>query len=240
MIFPRTHIRLALCFALSVVAAPSAIAGGPQRAAAHAPLTLQQILKRMDEASKDFQTLSANLEYAKVTVVVNDTSTDFGQVFFRKHDRQLLVEFQRPEPKYLLFSGNKVEIYYPKIRQLQEYNLEKHRGLVDQFLLLGFGTSGEALAKDYLLTVLGESQLDGHSVVQLELTPKSDKVRSQISKIHVWLAQDSWVPLQQKFFETSGDYLISHYTNIKVNLPLHGSRFKIPVPKGVKKIKPQI
>ena len=240
MIFPRTIIRLALLFTLSVPAAPSAVAGGPQRSATHAPLTLQQILKRMDEASKDFETLSANLEYAKVTVVVNDTSTDYGQVFFRKHDHQLLVEFQRPEPKYLLFSGNKVEIYYPKIRQLQEYNLEKHRGLVDQFLLLGFGTSGEALAKQYLLTVLGESQLDSRSVVQLELTPKSDKVRGQISRIHVWLALDSWVPVQQKFFETSGDYLIARYSNVKVNLPLPGSRFKIPVPKGVKKIKPQI
>lgn len=210
------------------------------RPGARPTFTLQQVLERMDDAAKEFRTLSANLEYTKVTVVVNDTSIEQGQVFFRKHDHQLLVEMQRPELKFLLFSGNKAEIYYPKIRQLQEYNLEKHSALVDQFLLLGFGTEGKALEKQYLVTVLGESHLDGHAVVQLELTPKSDKVRSQISKIHVWLAQDSWVPIQQKFFETSGDYLIAHYTNIKVNLPLSASRFKIPVPKGVKKIKPQL
>jgi len=44
---------------------------------------LTEILSQMNEASKRLKTVSANLEYTKVTVLVDDKSTESGQLFFR-------------------------------------------------------------------------------------------------------------------------------------------------------------
>src|SRR5256884_8668505 len=45
---------------------------------------------------------------------------------------------------------------YPKINRVEEYNLGKNRQMVDQYVLLGFGTKGENIQKGYLVSVVGE------------------------------------------------------------------------------------
>jgi outer membrane lipoprotein-sorting protein len=96
------------------------------------------------------------------------------------------------------------------------------------------------LKKNYLVTVQGEEILDKQKTVLLELTPKSDEVRSQVSKIQLWIDEATWLPAQQKFFETgSGDYFVIRYTNVIRNTRISDSRFKPRWPRGTTKIKPQ-
>lgn len=196
------------------------------------------VVKRLNEAAERFNTVTAKLEYTKVTVVVDDKSTQEGELYFRKNGT-ILIDILKPEAKKILFRGNKAEIFYPKMNQIQEYNLEKHRGLVEQFLLLGFGTTGDELEKSYLLTVLGETQLDGRSALHLELTPKDERIRNQIHKIHLWLDLASWAPVQQKFFEVGGDYMTTRYTDIKVNIPIPRSKLSLNAPKNATRVKPR-
>ena len=201
--------------------------------------TIDTVLRQLDTAAKEFRSLSADLERTKVTVVVNDRSTEAGQIFVRRDDK-MRIELTQPDPRTILRDGNELYVFNPKIRRVEQYDLGKRRGLVDQFLLLGFGTSGSDLKKSYLVTVLGEEMLDRQKVVLLELTPKADEVRNQISKIHLWIDQSTWLPAQQKFFETgSGDYFIIRYTNVVRNVHISDSRFKPHWPKGTTKIKPQ-
>ena len=86
----------------------------------------------------------------------------------------------------------------------------------------------------------GEQDLDGRKTLLLELTPKTEQVRAQISKIQMWVDESAWLPLQQKFYEAgSGDYFIFHYSDIKKNLKIEESRFKPDWPKNATKIKPR-
>ncbi len=201
--------------------------------------TTDAVLKQLDTAAKEFHSLTADLERTKVTVVVNDRSTETGQILVR-HDDKMRIELTQPDPRTILRDGNALYVFNPKIKRVEQYDLGKHRALVDQFLLLGFGTSGSELKKSYLVTLLGEETLDKQKVILLELTPKSDEVRNQVSKIHLWIDQSTWLPAQQKFFETgSGDYFIIRYTNVVRNIKIPDSRFKPHWPKGTAKIKPQ-
>jgi outer membrane lipoprotein-sorting protein len=122
---------------------------------------------------------------------------------------------------------------------VEEYNLGKYKAFADQYLLLGFGTPGHELKKGYLVTMRGEPVLDGKKVIELELTPKSESVRNQISKIELWFDEATWLPVQQQFFETgSEDYFIIRYTKIVRNAPIDEGEFK-PHWKGAEKVKPQ-
>jgi outer membrane lipoprotein-sorting protein len=111
---------------------------------------------------------------------------------------------------------------------------------VDQFLLLGFGTSGTSLKESYTLTLQGEETLDNRKVVLLELIPKTADVLKQLSKIQLWLDESSWLPIQQKFYETgSGDYFIINYRNIARNSKIGDSEFKPHWPHGTTRVQPQ-
>jgi outer membrane lipoprotein-sorting protein len=225
--------RVSLCLSLL------ALLGGESAAwAAAAAWTEKKLVQHLNDAADRFETLTAKLEYTKVTVVVDDKSTETGRLYCSKN-RRILIEMLNPEPKQILFTGNKASIYYPKMGLIQEFNLDKHRALVEQFLLLGFGTSGDQLKDSYLITVLGETQVDRAAVLQVELTPKDQRIRNQIHKIHIWLDLASWIPVQQKFFEVGGDYLTTRYSEVKLNVEIPRAKLRLNAPRGTARIKPR-
>ena len=201
-------------------------------------LDLVQIFSHMNESAKRLRTLSADLEYTNVTILVNDFSTDSGQMYFRNSKSpDILIDFKTPAPKTILFKKDKAEIYQPKINQVQEFDLSKHSGMIQQFLLLGFGTDSKELQKVYDVKFLKEEQLGGDTTALLELTPRDENLAAQLSKIHLWISEESWLPVQQKFFEAGGDYSIARYTSVKVNRNLPPSTFELHAPKDVRRVK---
>jgi outer membrane lipoprotein-sorting protein len=221
---------------VDVIWGPAALARSPAQVSAH--WSLGSALKQLDAAATNFRSLSADLERTKVTVVVNDKSTESGQIFVRR-DEKMRIEMTKPDPRTILRTGNALFIYNPKINQVDEYDLKKYKTMVDQYLLLGFGTPGSSLKKSYETTLQGEELFDNRKVLVFQLIPKSDEARNQISKIIMWIDEANWLPVQQKFFETGGDYFIIHYTNIARNPKLSDNEFKPRWPKGVVKTKPR-
>ena len=205
---------------------------------AHSGLSLEGALNQLDAQARGFHSLSADVERTKVTVVVNDKSTETGTLLV--HGERMRMEIKQPDPRTILRTGDSFFIFNPKLNRVEEYNLGKYKAFADQYLLLGFGTPGHELKKGYLVTLRGEPALDGKKTCELELTPKSEAMRDQISKILLWFDEGSWLPVQQQFFETgSDDYFIIRYSNIVRNAQIDENEFKPHWPKGAKVIKPQ-
>lgn len=197
-----------------------------------------EILARMNDSAKRLRTLTANLEYTTVTVLVDDKSTQYGQLLYRKDKKpEILIKFEKPDPKVILFKRGKAEIYNPKINEIEEYDLEARSELVQQFLLLGFGTEVADLQKSYSLKLAGEEEVEDETVAVLDLTPLRKDIAGQLSKVQLWISEESWLPIQQKFFQPGGDYLLARYTATKVNRNLSSSTFQIEAAPGAKRTK---
>jgi outer membrane lipoprotein-sorting protein len=228
----RQLIPLLLALGASAFAV---VAGAAQTAA---KWTTDGVLGMMDKSAKDFRTLTADIENVKYTAVVKDTSTETGQIFVRR-DQKMRIEFTKPEARTILRTGDSLFLYNPKLNRVEEYDLGKNRAMVDQYIRLGFGTKSEDLKKSYVVTVAGEEELDHRKTVVVELTPKVDQIRSQITRIQMWIDEASWLPIQQKIFESgSGDYILFHYTSMMKNLKINDSRFKQDWPKNASHEKP--
>ena len=228
--FSLLFLFLSLIFAASLT--PASPAQGTQ-------WTVDSVLAMMDKSARDFHTLTADIEHIKYTDVVKDTSTETGKLLVRR-DEKMRIEFFQPDRRTILRTGDSLFVFTPKINRVEEYDLGKNRDLVDQYVLLGFGTKSDNVRKSYDLNVIGETELDHKKTVQIELIPKSDQMRKQIAKIQMWIDEASWLPIQQKFFESgSGDYLIFHYTNVMKNLKIGDNQFKQDWPKGVTRTKPR-
>ena len=215
-------------------------AGGLRMRAAQtsANWTIEGVLAMMDKSAQDFHTLTADIEHIKYTAVVKDTSTETGHIFVRR-DEKMRIEIAKPDLRTILRTGDSLFVYNPKINRVEEFDLGKNRSMVDQYVLLGFGTKSDNIKKSYLVSVVGEEELDHKKTVVLELTPKSDQIRNQIIKIQMWIDEASWLPTQQKFFEAgSGDYFLFHYINAMKNLRIGDAKFKQDWPKSVSRVKP--
>jgi len=163
-------LRWVLITLLGILSLPSAA-----RCESHAPWTLESVLHELDIRAHNFKGFTADIERTKVTVVVNDKSTETGTIAVRGDKMRL--EMTKPDSRTILRDGDDFYIYTPGLKRVEEYNLGGKRQMVDSFVLLGFGSSGKDLQSQYLLTFMGESPLDNHKAVKLELTPKSDDVR---------------------------------------------------------------
>ena len=230
----KKNALFALILLLGCLEIPG-LAGGGQNSG---KLTLDYVLTMMDRSAEDFRSLTAGLDHVKYTAVVKDTSTESGEIYVRK-DSKLRIDFISPDPRTIIRNGDNLYIYTPKINRVEEYNIGKNRALADQYLALGFGTRAESLKKSYTVSLAGEEELDGHKMELVELVPRSDELRKQITKIVMWVDEASWLPVQQKFLEAgSGDYFLSRYKNVMKNLKIGDGKFKPDWPKGTKIEKP--
>jgi outer membrane lipoprotein-sorting protein len=201
-------------------------------------LTLPGILSQLDETAKTFHGLSADVERTNVTVVVNDHSTEDGTLLVRGD--KMLLQMTAPDPKTILKTGDNLYMYTPGLKRVEEINLGKNRDLVDEFLLLGFGTSGKGLQKGFDIKYAGEDKVGDKSDAKLELTPRVASVKNQFSKIEIWLDQSTWLADQQKLTQNgSGDYVNVRYTKVVRNPNISESQFKPHWPKGTEHVKPQ-
>src|SRR3984893_4869502 len=227
--FPGTSLRLKrLFFFFALLMNPCSSAGLFPTGAAQrgANWSIEGVLGMMDKSARDFHTLTADIEHIKYTAVVKDTSTETGHIYVRR-DEKMRIEIAKPDPRTILRAGDSLFLFNPKINRVEEFDLGKNRSMVDQYVLLGFGTKSENIKKSYLVSVVGEEELDHKKTVVLELTPKSDQIRNQIIKIQMWVDEASWLPIQQKFFRAgSGDDFIVHYINVITNLHLGDVKFK--------------
>src|SRR6476620_9808947 len=108
-------------------------------------ITTDDVLSNLDQSAAKFNSMTANLTRLTYTKVIDDKAIEEGKMALKKagsRDLQVLIDFTKPDPRTVAFRGRKAEIFYPKLKQVQEYDLGKQTDLVDQFLLVGFGTTG--------------------------------------------------------------------------------------------------
>ncbi len=203
---------------------------------------LDRVLARMDKGASSFKAMSAKIRKVSHTAVVNENTVDTGTMKLKRakpRDMRMLVDLTEPDQKAMAFQGQKLEMYFPKMRTVQEYDVGKNRELLEQFLLLGFGTSGKELAENYTLKVGGTETVGEQKTTRLELVPKSKEVLQHLKKAELWVSDETGYPAQQKFYLTGGDYALVTYTELKVNPQLSDSALKLNLPKGVKREFPQ-
>ncbi|HEX4593626.1 MAG TPA: outer membrane lipoprotein carrier protein LolA [Bryobacteraceae bacterium] len=200
-----------------------------------------ELLQRLDSAAGRFQSMSATVTYLTHTEVIDENSTETGKVVMKKvapGEVQGLINFTAPNQRSVTFEKRSVQIYFPKINTLQVYDLENHGEQLDKFLMIGFGTSGSELAKDYTMTVPGVEAMKGLPGVQaihLELVPKSGEARQYVKKVDLWIPEhgDPY-PLREKITEPSGDSRTMTYADQKINPSLPPEALKLKLPAGFK------
>ncbi|MGA8150592.1 MAG: outer-membrane lipoprotein carrier protein LolA [Terriglobales bacterium] len=203
---------------------------------------LQRVIAEVDRTAANFRSAQADFVWQQYTKVVDETDIQKGTVYFRRsgHEVEMAADINDPQPpKYVLFSGSKVQIYQPKIDQVTEYNTGKDRAAVESFLVLGFGGSGQDMLKSYDLTYLGTEKVDNIDTAKLDLVAKGEKARNIFTHIWLWIDLARGVSIQQQLFQPGGDYRLANYSAIRLNEKIPDSAFKLKTTGATKFLTPK-
>jgi outer membrane lipoprotein-sorting protein len=200
--------------------------------------SVNDILGRMDAAAPNFHAISADVRMLTYTAILSDTTTEDGTLKMQRLNSgevRAIIDFtHQTDARALAFLGKIVRIYYPKLHEYQDYDIGKNSNMVNQFLLLGFGSSGRELAQSYNITFKGSEKVAGQDTSKLLLIPKDAKVLEHLKQAEVWIPNDAAYPVQQQFTEPSGNYRRATYTNIQLNPPIQGV-LALQLPPGTKR-----
>jgi len=202
---------------------------------------LEPVLAQMDAAARNFKTTEASVVWDQYQKVIDEAETQKGRIYFRREggEIQMAADFVEPDNKYVLYSGGKIQVYQPKIDQVNEYSPGKNRSDVESYLVLGFGGSGHDLLKSYDVKFLGRETVNGIAAGKLELIPKSIRLRNVISRILLWIDPARGISVQQQLFEPGGDYRLARYSEIQINQKLPENAFKLKTTAKTRFVSPQ-
>jgi outer membrane lipoprotein-sorting protein len=202
--------------------------------------TLEAVLASMDKAAANFRSAQCDFVWDQYQKVVDDHDYQKGTMYFRRQgkDVQMAADITSPANKYVLFTGNLVSVYQPSIDQVTQYNPGKNKADFESYLVLGFGGGGRDLEKSFDVSYAGMEQVQGVNAAKLELTPKSQRVKSMFATITLWIDPARGVSVQQKFQEPSGDYRLAKYSNIQLNQKISGDVFRLKTAGHTKVIRP--
>jgi outer membrane lipoprotein-sorting protein len=196
---------------------------------------LDAVLARLDQVSASFKGLTADIRKVSHTDVVNVDAVDSGAIMVKRvkpHDTRMRFELTNPR-QIVTIGGGKAQVFRPNSNEAQEVDLGKNRGLVDQFMLLGFGSNSAELKSAYTVTLGGADSINGENTSRIVLVPKDREVLAHIKKCEIWISEKGWT-VQQKFHTEGGDYMLSTYSSMKLNPNIADKDLKLELPKGVK------
>jgi outer membrane lipoprotein-sorting protein len=193
-------------------------------------------LAAMDKASATFKGLTADVRKTSHNDVLNESDVEAGTITvkrFKKTDTRFLIKFSTPTEKQIYIGEGKVRMYNPKSQEAQEGSIGNSKDLVNEVMLLGFGSNSADLKAAYTVKLGGPDTLNGEKTTRLETTPKTAEVLKYVRRCDLWITDNGMV-VQQKLYEPGGDYVLNTYTNMKMAPNLPDSAVKLEIPRGIK------
>ena len=206
-----------------------------QGTAPAAPDELKAVLAQMNQGAAKFQSLQADFEWETFDKLIKETEVQKGQAYFRRKGKDLEALFnfnaasggKESLSKQALYKDGKISLYEPKINRVTEREVGKNKSDVDAFMSLGLGGRGDDLATSFAVTWQGWEMVEGVKTAKLEVTGKSPSIQKVFSKAVLWIDPERDIALKQQFFQTSGDYRLTRYHNIKFNDKVSENVFRL-------------
>ncbi|MGH9393720.1 MAG: LolA family protein [Terriglobales bacterium] len=196
--------------------------------------SLAAVLQSLDAAAPGIHAVAAHAELEDYTALVHDSSRSTGMMYFERSGHSAMYALDLTQPKdaamRVVLRDQALWRYVPAAKEVTKYPLGAKQGLVDQFLLLGMGASGEALTQSFAVSVAGTETLDGAPTVKLTLLPRAASVAAQYPKIELWYDTRTWVAAEEQLWQPGGDYHRVHFTQVKLNPKLDRAVFSTTFP----------
>lgn len=195
--------------------------------AAAAPLSLETLLSRIQEAYDSTTDLKATFVQEITLRTMNRTEREEGTVYF-KNPRRMLWDYLKPTPKKLVITAKQAWFYLPedKVAYVQDAETLFRSRLAVRF----FAGQGK-LQEDFRVAFSSEGTVDPEGNHLLTLTPRGSDLG--VDAIDIAVDPVHFLVSQCRFADAYGNVTRIRFRNIRVNTKLPERLFAFKPPPGV-------
>jgi len=236
--FRENTVLIGMILALGAASSPArAAAAQPatQDAAAVAPAEtaadpmLARILQAFDKAQRETGTLVASFTEKKELKLLARPVLSRGEFFYNRPN-QVRWEYVDPDRKVFVITEDMYIAYYPALKRAEEVPIKKFVGK-RLFRFLGVGQSIDELGKYYEFRLAPQSDVkDTHLLI---LIPRKKKLSERVAEMKIWVDTTTYLPRQLQYVESDGDSTLLAFQDIRTNVPVAATRFRLELPKDV-------
>lgn len=209
----------AACVVAATVAAPVRAAG---------PVTLEKVVKRIQEQQKKTTSLQADFKQEKELALLAKPEVSTGSFTYSKPNN-VLWSYNAPKRVQMVIAGGVMTTYYPDLRKAETIDVKRFEDRI--FKYMGATGAIDELARYFDFTF---SDKPSQPAFVLDLKPKTAAVAKRVQRIKLWIDRKNYLTSKIEYVEGDGDITRYEFTNLRINEPIPSSRFALTLPQGVK------
>ena len=216
-------LRRTIIAAVALASLP--LAAAPKKAA---PVTLESVIKKVQEQQKKTQTLQADFKQEKELALLSRPEVSSGRFVFSKPNN-VRWSYDAPKRIEMVIAKGSMTTYFPDLRKAERIDVRRFEDRIFKYM----GASGaiDELARYFDFTFTDTANKP-HWI--LELTPKNRAIGRRVKQIRIWIDKESYLTSKFEYVEGDGDITRYEFTNVKVNQPVEQARFTLTLPPNVK------
>lgn len=196
--------------------------------AAAANVTLEAVIKKIQEQQKKSTTLQADFRQEKEMALLSQPEVSTGTFIFSRPSN-VLWTYSAPKRVQMVIAEGVMTTYYPDLRKAEKIDVKRFEDRIFKYM----GASGaiDELARYFDFTFTDSKT---KPVYVLDLTPKNRAVSKRVKRIKLWIDKKTYLTSKIEYVEGDGDITRYEFTNVKINEPVPASRFALTLPSNVK------
>jgi outer membrane lipoprotein-sorting protein len=210
-------------FLLSIVATPSAAAGGVSGT------EIERLLKQIAGAQKKVETIEASFRQEKTQGLLAASEVSRGTFVFSRPNRAVW-RYEKPKAIEMLVSDGWLTTWYPELNRAERVEVKRYEERIFRYL----GATAGAIADLDSYFEFRLVNVKAEPYYTLVLTPKNDRVARRVRRIEVRVDRESYLTTALDYTEGDGDRTRYEFSDIRVNAPLSPQRLKLSVPPTVR------
>jgi outer membrane lipoprotein-sorting protein len=219
--FARKAVVLAALCAAAVSFPLSAAKKAP-------PITLEEVIKRVQAQQKGTRTLQASFRQEKEMALLAAPEVSTGTFVFSKPSNVLWV-YEAPKRVQMLIANGAMTTYYLDLNKAETIDIRKFEDRIFKYM----GASGaiDELARYFDFTFTDNAAA---ATWVLDLTPKNRAVAKRVKRIKIWIDRQTYLTTKFEYVEADGDVTRYSFSDVRVNQPVPEARFTLALPPTVK------
>ncbi len=214
---------------IAVVVMCAAVSAAPLFAAKKpAPVTLESVIRKVQEQQKATKTLQADFHQEKELALLSKPEVSSGKFVFSKPNN-VLWSYDSPRRVEMLISRGTLTTWFPELNKAERVDVSRFEDRIFKYM----GASGaiDDLGRYFDFTFTDTAT---NPSFVLDLTPKNRAVAKRVRRIKIWIDKSTYLTSKLEYVEGDGDITRYEFTHIRINQPIAQSRFALDLPPNVK------
>jgi outer membrane lipoprotein-sorting protein len=186
-------------------------------------------LERMDAAYDGLESYRARIVETRTLSLLAEEQVLRGNLVYSEPGR-IRWEYREPEHRIYVLVDDRLTGWVPADRRVEKVDLGRYQRRVDR--MLGLRSGAEGLVQEFEIALGPAGTVDGADHLVLE--PRSRRVRRKISKLHMWIDQESGMMRRLGYEVPPGDQVMIDFREIERNPPIDEQVFQLDIPEDAK------